>query len=235
MPRPIFVTGTDTGVGKTVLTALLLHHLRRSGRRVLAMKPFASGSRADADLLSQLQEHELPMALLNPFFYDLPVAPAVAARQAGCAVRADEAVERIQEVRLRCSILLVEGCGGLMTPLGEGFNAIDIIQSIGAEVLVVAVNRLGVINQTLLTLGALKGVGIESLRVVLMETGQPDASSPTNLEILTELAAPLPVSPLPFLGSGAERAARIQKSWPKVKIALAELLQFRILGSRCSE
>src|SRR5205823_6159208 len=80
--RAIFITGTDTGVGKTVLTACLLHHLLQSGMDVLAMKPFCSGSRADVDLLQALQGSRLPDQEMNPFYFSDPVAPLVAARQA---------------------------------------------------------------------------------------------------------------------------------------------------------
>ena len=80
-PRIIFITGTDTGVGKTLLTGLLLHHLRQSGCHALAMKPFCSGSRADAEFLHAVQDGELTLDEINPFFFAEPLAPLVAARE----------------------------------------------------------------------------------------------------------------------------------------------------------
>ena len=77
----IFITGTDTGVGKTLLTALLLHHLRQTGVHALAMKPFCSGGRADVRLLQSLQRGELSDAEMNPFYFAEPIAPFVAAKK----------------------------------------------------------------------------------------------------------------------------------------------------------
>src|SRR5271154_6727959 len=76
MTKIIFITGTDTGVGKTVVTALLLRHLRRAGCNALAIKPFCSGSRADARLLLSFQKNLLTLDEINPFFFNQPVAPA---------------------------------------------------------------------------------------------------------------------------------------------------------------
>ena len=80
MSRIIFVTGTDTGVGKTLLTASLLHYLRQAGVNALAMKPFCSGGTGDVDLLQQIQGAEHPAEEINPFYFPEPVAPYVAAR-----------------------------------------------------------------------------------------------------------------------------------------------------------
>src|SRR5258705_11852752 len=77
----IFVTGTDTGVGKTLLTGLLLHHLRQSGCHAVAMKPFCSGGTADIEFLDAVQEGELDPAEINPFYFSEPIAPVLAARK----------------------------------------------------------------------------------------------------------------------------------------------------------
>src|SRR5438477_7771150 len=77
----IFITGTDTGVGKTVLTACLLDHLLKSGVDAIAMKPFCSGNREDVELFQAIQEHRLSDAAINPFYFADPVAPLVAARK----------------------------------------------------------------------------------------------------------------------------------------------------------
>ena len=79
MGKIIFVTGTDTGVGKTLLTALLLQHLRAHGQSALAIKPFCSGGREDAELLHSLQENELTLDEMNPFHFKKPLAPYLAA------------------------------------------------------------------------------------------------------------------------------------------------------------
>src|SRR5579862_1215230 len=140
-PTIIFITGTDTGVGKTLLTALLLCHLRENGCRALALKPFCSGGRADAQLLHQLQERELTLNEVNPFYFPEPVAPLISARKHHRYISLDQVVRRInsiasplssvragstpkcptQNLKLKTqSYLLIEGSGGLLVPLGEG-------------------------------------------------------------------------------------------------------------------
>ncbi|MCX6928449.1 MAG: dethiobiotin synthase [Verrucomicrobia bacterium] len=125
--RIIFITGTDTGVGKTLLTGLLLHYLRHSGCHALAMKPFCSGSRADAEFLHAVQENELTLDEINPFFFSEPLAPLVAARKHQRSICLSSVLRRIRSLASRCQCLLVEGIGGVMVPLGEGFCVADLI------------------------------------------------------------------------------------------------------------
>ena len=120
LARLVFVTGTDTGVGKTLVTALLLHHLRQRGCHALAMKPFCSGGTQDVDLLHRLQQGELSRREINPFYFAEPVAPLVAARRRRRRISAGDVLRRIRAVQRRCGCLLIEGAGGLMAPLGAG-------------------------------------------------------------------------------------------------------------------
>src|SRR2546429_4432134 len=100
MQRPtIFITGTDTGVGKTVLTGLLVTHLRNQGTDALAIKPFCSGSRADAKLLQAIQDRELTLEEINPFYFPEPVAPLVAARLHRRAITLRQVLAHIERVR----------------------------------------------------------------------------------------------------------------------------------------
>jgi len=238
-PRIIFITGTDTGVGKTLLTALLLSHLRQQGCRALAMKPFCSGSEVgltDVDILYRFQDHELATHEINPFFFPEPLAPLVAARRHRLRITLDDVLERIRAVinqRLvpiqnpkskvqnsQNSVLLIEGAGGLLAPLGEGFNLLDLIATIpqaikdqGSSIqhpaptihtFIVARNQLGTINHTLLTVHALQRRFAQSpqlsFAVVLMNPSRSDPSTSSNPKILTELLAPIPVRSIPFLG-----------------------------------
>src|SRR5262245_8909651 len=107
--RIIFVTGTDTGVGKTLLTCLLLAHLRNSGDRALAIKPFCSGDRADALTLCSLQHAELKMEEVNPWFFPEPLAPAVAARRGAKSPSLGTVLKHIRNAAEQCDTLLVEG------------------------------------------------------------------------------------------------------------------------------
>src|SRR6516225_1680307 len=173
--RIVFITGTDTGVGKTLLTALLLSHLRGQGLHALALKPFCSGTRSDAQLLHKLQDGDLTLDEVNPFYFPEPVAPLISARKHNHHIPLDEVVKHINSIASHLSslppaprtaiknsklkiknYLLVEGSGGLLVPLGEDYTVRDLIARLNCEVIVVSRNKLGTINHTLLTLHALK-------------------------------------------------------------------------------
>jgi dethiobiotin synthetase len=222
--RIIFITGTDTGVGKTLLTGLLLQHLRRNGCHALAMKPFCSGGRMDVDLLHAVQEAELTPDEINPFHFSEPVAPLVAARKHHRSIRLQEVLRRIGNCVQRCECLLVEGAGGLLVPLGEGYNVADLITRLNCEVIVVSRNRLGTINHTLLTVRALQRAGINAIKVVLMSVGSGDESSPSNPLILAELLGRVPVLPVGFLGRNPLRPEAVKARQKIVEKILAAIL-----------
>ncbi len=222
-----FITGTDTGVGKTLLTGLLLTYLRKTGVDTLALKPFSSGDRADAILLSQLQEQELALELLNPWHFEEPLAPLLAARLHHERVGLKETIAHLVEMADCCERLLVEGAGGLLTPLGEGFCAVDLIRACRCDVLIVAQNRLGVINHILLTLRALAGQNAQrrgpAAKVVLMNCRAPDFSSATNAAALAELIAPAALISIPYLGANACRQLSLRRRVAGLKHLLARV------------
>ncbi|SPE62712.1 ATP-dependent dethiobiotin synthetase BioD (modular protein) [Verrucomicrobia bacterium] len=240
--RTVFITGTDTGVGKTVLTALLLQHLRSGGWRAAAMKPWCSGGRADAELLHALHDGMLTLAEVNPYHFRPPVAPLVAARRAGRTVSLAEVLRSIAAVRREllstpqptrvkgrrgrspsCGCLLIEGCGGLLAPLGDGYTLLDVIETLGGEVIVVAANRLGTINHTLLSIRALHNAGLQStaLKVVLMNHHRRDASCASNASLLSELLAPIALFNIPFLGQRCATAPAIKRAASTLSHTLA--------------
>ncbi len=202
-PPTCFITGTDTGVGKTVLTALLLDHLRRQGRPASAFKPFASGSRADARLLAAVARAAggLPAAepepctpsSLSPFFFRRPLAPWVAAQGEGRRVTRAQALRAIRRWQRPDRWLWIEGCGGLLTPLGRSYSARELILDLGCPAVIVAVNRLGVLNQVRLAWEALGGARGPTAAVVLMNRPRPDASAATNPRALAAWVAPTPI------------------------------------------
>lgn len=221
----IFVTGTDTGVGKTVLTALLLNHLRESGVNALAMKPFCSGGHADVRLLQSLQPGMLSDGEMNPYYFEQPVAPLVVQKR-GRGIRLRDVVGKIQKISRRCDCLLIEGSGGLLVPLGPGFTVADLIRSLNCCVIVVARNRLGTINHTLLTVSALSAHGLkrEVIRVALMVQGRKDLSSRTNQQVIAKLLKPIPVFGVPFLGTKASSRSKIVRSSPKLRNILKKMV-----------
>lgn len=224
MKNVLFITGTDTNVGKTTLTALLLHHLREQGSKALAMKPFCSGGRSDLRILSAIQNHELPDRLLNPYYFKKPVAPA--ACDGGLKIEIKDAVSRIAEAKRRCDFLLVEGAGGLMVPLGDSWCVIDLIAELKCPVIIVAANRLGTINHTLLTVDALRQRRIRRQMVVLMNQRRPDASAATNTQILQQNRPFLEALRLPYLGQNAGQIRELKKNERKLKKAIALVTRF---------
>lgn len=242
-PRLIFITGTDTGVGKTVLTSLLLCHWRAAGCPALAIKPFCSGGRADAELLCALQGGELTLDKVNPFHFPEPISPLVAARRHRREIKFLDALNHIRSVAASLihpsthqsinptPILLIEGAGGLLSPLGEGFNALDLIGSLRCEAVVVARNKLGTINHTLLTVKVLHAAALRSpsrfralVKVVLMGARKEDLSSASNTAVLREQLAPVPLLALPYLGRNCHSTTAIMNSSKKIKKILAQVL-----------
>lgn len=219
--RTIFITGTDTSVGKTAITGLLLAHAQAAGQCVRALKPFSTGGAGDEALLSSLQKSSLR---INFFHFPEPIAPWSAARQHQTQVTLGAAVAPIQEHRTACDLLLVEGAGGLLTPLGERFTAADLIVELAAEVIVVAANKLGVLNHTLLTVEALKIRGVKSIRVALVEHAGADLSRKSNLHDLTDLLGGIPAVPIPFLPNYRTDAEFIRAAAKMLPSELSTLL-----------
>jgi len=214
--RILFVTGTDTGVGKTLVAASLLFHLRRQGVRALAMKPFCSGSRDDVRLLQAIQCSEISDEEVNPFYFAEPVAPLVAARKTGKKIPLQRVVDAIMPIARRCDHLIVEGAGGLLAPLGPNYSAADLIKNLKCSVCVVAENRLGAINHSLLTVRLLQTITSSPLKLLLTQiTPRADAAMRANRAVISELAAPISVLALPYVGRGASTLASIQRNHPK--------------------
>ena len=184
--RIYFVTGTDTGAGKTVLTVLLVNHLRSHGVNAVALKPVCSGGRSDARRLFAAMDGALPLDEINPWHFRAAIAPSLAARQEKKKVKLAQAVARIRRRQKKCDVLVVEGAGGLLSPLGEDFNSRDLIMALGAVPIIAAPNRLGVVNHVLLTLEALPKLVRAKARVVLMPQRKPDISAKSNASLLAE-------------------------------------------------
>lgn len=213
-----FITGTDTGVGKTVFTALLARWLRSTGCRVHAVKPLASGGREDALLLRQALGGSTPLDAINPWHFRAALAPCLAARAEGRTIRREEVLGFLRSGRRDRDVLLVEGAGGLLSPLGEDFDARDLIRAIPAIPVVVAPNRLGAINQVLLTVAAVPRRAAPA-RVVLMSPRRTNRIARTNADFLrgrlgAEAVLEVPWYPRPDAPSiGADLRRRLARWW----------------------
>jgi dethiobiotin synthetase len=221
MKRTFFITGTDTGVGKTVLTALLTQFLRQRGVDAAALKPVCSGGRADARVLHAAADKVLPLDAVNPWHFRAPLAPLLAARREGKHLRLSDVVAHVRALQKRFEVLLVEGAGGLLSPLGENFDSRDLMAALGATPIVVAPNRLGAVNHVLLTLDALPR-SAAAARVVLMSPRRPDAAARTNARLLAEFFRPESIFTLPWLGEKFSRAAALRDA--RVRRALGAMV-----------
>ena len=221
LKRIIFITGTDTGAGKTVLTALLTRFLRERGVNAATLKPICSGVRADARELRAAMDGALTLDEINPWHFRAPIAPLLAARREQKRVRFADVLAHVRAMQKRFDVLLVEGAGGLLSPLGEHFNSRDLILALRATPLVVAQNRLGIVNQLLLTLEALPGNFRRDAKLVLMSPPKPDASTRANAGLLAEFLDRGRIFALPWFGESI--SAREALTNPRVRRTLRAL------------
>ena len=200
MKQTIFITGTDTGAGKTVLTALVTQFLRKSGVNAVALKPICSGGRDDARALRIAMDGALSLDEINLWHFRAPVAPLLAARRERKIVRLAGVLAHIRSMQKRFDVLLIEGAGGLLSPLGEDFNSRDLIEALGAAPVVVAPNRLGAVNHILLTLEALPRSAAARARIILMSPQKQDSAAVTNAKLLAGFFDGKRIFTLPWLG-----------------------------------
>lgn len=186
LPPVIFVTGTDTGIGKTVFTVSLLKSLRRKNLAVAGLKPVCSGGRDDARKIFAALNGALPLDEINPWYFRAPLAPSLAARQEGKTVKLQQIITHVHRIQKRFEFVVIEGAGGLLSPLGENFDSRDLILKLRALPVIIAPNRLGVVNHILLTLEALPKTVRSRARVVFMPAPGRDVSAKTNAKLLAE-------------------------------------------------
>lgn len=200
MKQLLFITGTGTGAGKTVLACLLVGFLRKQGVNAAALKPVCSGGRDDARKIFSAINGALPLDVINPWHFRAPVAPILAARLENQTVQLSHVLAHVRAMRKRFEVVIVEGAGGLLSPLADDFDSRDLILGLRATPIVVAQNQLGVLNRVLLTLEALPKKFRNQARVVLMAPAKADASSATNAKLLAEFFPAKMIFSLPRIG-----------------------------------
>ncbi|MBI4320173.1 MAG: dethiobiotin synthase [Chloroflexi bacterium] len=196
--KGIFVTGTDTGVGKTVVAAALAALLKAEGIDVGVMKPVQSGGvcengrlvSEDSRFLMEAAGVDDDPGLVNPYCLEPPLSPNVAARVTGTHIDIGVILSAFQELRRRHEMVVVEGAGGLLVPITDDFLVADLILALDLPAVVVARPGLGTINHTLLTLRCMLQMGIRALGVVIngyrAETaGLAEETSPAEIERLS--------------------------------------------------
>lgn len=165
MTLAYFITGTDTGVGKTFATCALLHRLAGLGLRVAVMKPVAAGLdeaglNEDVELLRAAANVPCARDLMNPYALRSPVAPHLAAEEEGREIRFGPILDACEILAKQSDALLVEGVGGFRVPLGPDGDSADLAQALGLPLILVVGLRLGCINHALLTVEAIQARGL---------------------------------------------------------------------------
>lgn len=181
------ITGTDTGVGKTYFTCLLVRALREAGIDAVGYKPVCCGERTDAELLVAASGGVEPIEAINPVWYQAPVAPAVAAELESKQVSLAEIQGHAEEMASRHEMLVMEGVGGWEVPLTKEETFADLAERLAWPVVLVAANRLGVLNHTLLTERAIRDRGLKMAGLVLNHLEEErDVAMVTNRAVLAE-------------------------------------------------
>lgn len=214
MAKGIFITGTDTGVGKTFFACRLAALLRDLGYRVGVMKPAESGCAEregkllpqDTIRLKEASASQDPLYKICPYQLREPLAPSVAAQRQGITLVIDRLMDVYDEINSSHDITLVEGAGGLMVPLLPSYTYADLARVLKLPIIVIAANRLGMINHLLLTLEHARCKGLSVLGYVLnrLESG-PSLAAETNREALSTLTAVTCAGELPYV-AGSEDA-----------------------------
>lgn len=210
MAKGFFIAGTDTGVGKTSISAGLMQALLLEGRSVAPMKPIASGAverggkfySEDAEILMAQSSVDLDYELVNPYCFEPPVSPNIAAKNAGVHIEPTHIYDAYQQISQRAEFTIVEGVGGWMVPISETHTMADIAEGIGLPVILVVALRLGCINHAYLTVESIQKKG---LPIAAWVANMPDRSMQEVPQVVNTLqsiinAPSLGIIP-PFIGS----------------------------------
>ena len=163
--RTLFVTGTDTGVGKTRIAVALIRALAARGVRVVGMKPVAAGAapgqlNEDVAALRDAANVDAPLADINPYTFPEPIAPHIAAHKAGIVIDIEHIAAAHERLAGRADVVVVEGAGGWRVPLSEAADMADLAERLGGAVILVVGVRLGCLNHAVLTADAIRNRGL---------------------------------------------------------------------------
>lgn len=205
------ITGTDTGVGKTHTAVQLLRLLRANGRSCAGFKPICCGDRRDAELLLSASANGLTIDEINPLWLKTPAAPLTAAQIEAVNINIEPLLDAFRKLAARVDDVFVEGVGGWMVPVRSDYFVKDLAVEIGLPVLVVARNRLGCLNHTLLTVGSVQAADLRCAGVVLNSPSRdPNIAQTTNADILAS------VLDVPLLPELAENTAELPQEWRQI-------------------
>jgi dethiobiotin synthetase len=212
-----FVTGTDTGVGKTLISCALLHAFAAQGKRVVGMKPIAAGCNSDEQNEDVLQlraagNMAAGYGQINPYLFLQAIAPHIAAQRAGVIIQFSRIVESYQELAAQADVVIVEGVGGFRVPLNARQDSADLVLELGLQIILVVGIRLGCLNHALLTVEAIaaRGLTLAGWVANIVEADMPMREE--NIAALQQrIAAPL-LGVVPYMTQPDAHAAAGQLS-----------------------
>lgn len=200
MSHGLFITGTDTGVGKTLVAAALIERFVKSGIPTIGMKPIAAGAKLvggclmndDVEQLIAASNTEAPLMHINPYVFEPAIAPHIAAKQAGIDISMNQIMAAFHALSEQAEIVIVEGAGGFLVPINDTEDMSDLASALALPVVLVVGMRLGCLNHALLTIASIKAKGLQLVGWVANSTDEPAmASFDENLLSLKQrIAAP---------------------------------------------
>jgi len=195
--KPLFVTATDTDIGKTYVCAGLAYALKKSGIDVGIMKPFACGvkqkigfSSNDLTILTNAAMVDDAEDIINPFFFPILASPYTAAKNLGVKIDVEHVLECFRKLDEIHDIVLIEGIGGIMTPILKDYAIIDLIKDLMANTIIVTSSKIGTVNHTVLTCNMCKNMNIPIKGLIINNfdsTGYPIPDLERDLSVLTDL------------------------------------------------
>jgi dethiobiotin synthetase len=203
LPKGIFITGTDTGVGKTVVSAALAWTIKRSGWRVAVIKPVQTGTNSgglmDIEFIQRVIGESHPLDGICPYRFPLPLAPSVASRLAGEEIDLKRINSAFNNLSLNHDIVIVEGAGGLLVPITDNYLMSDLACDLGLYLVIVTRPNLGTLNHTLLTVESAKHRGLRILGIVINKFPlNPEIAERTNPELILKMTGKPIIGVLPF-------------------------------------
>lgn len=191
----IFITGTDTGVGKTVVAAAVAYSIAATGKSVAVMKPVQTGTvlahTLDVQFVLRVLGREAPLEEVCPYTYQAPLSPFVASQLVGEEIRVERIISAMQALRSGHDFLVAEGAGGLLVPITRGYFIADLAKEMGLPLVVVSRPGLGMLNHTLLTLECARARGLEVAGIVIngfpQSPGLAERTNPKALSLHTDI------------------------------------------------
>ncbi len=202
----VFVTGTDTGVGKTLVAAGIAGAMKRDGIDVGVMKPIATGiprkndfKSSDAELLAKMSGSTDAEDEINPIFLPLEASPLAASRILNIDIKVEKILSAFKRLTGKHEFVIVEGIGGVMVPIKQNYFVIDLIKEMSLPVLIVSRASLGTLNHTALTVRACREYKLDIAGIVVNGVNKNNIAEKTVSEIIRELNGTFVIGSIPFV------------------------------------